>query len=398
MPTVSTTVLMASDAQTETPIAKVRPILKWAGGKRQLLPTLRRYYPATFSRYVEPFLGSGAVFLDCHNQGLLDGRQVQLSDINADVIGCYRMVRDDVESVIEALSALEAGHRQDGTRHFYAVRDESVQRAAPRRPCLGRTGEGVYAGARGDADLPQSHRLQRALPPEFERRIQRAGRALSQGHDLRCHQPQTSLRGVAASGSDGRGQRVRGRAWRRARGRLRLSRSSLRARQSNGAFHLVHSGKVRPRRTGPAAAGRRRGWPGSGRQCCSAIPWRRTSAGCMRRTSRRGRWDSERSRSRRDGPSTRERPGAAPCASTSSRTSCKLRRLYGGSNDEGTHLLDARRVRAGPDGGVDDRLRADRANQGQGRRRPEQAGRRRDDSDGKQGDEPQAHHQDRQAW
>jgi DNA adenine methylase len=122
-PTVSTTMLMASDAQTETPIAKVRPILKWAGGKRQLLPTLRRYYPATFSRYVEPFLGSGAVFLDCHNQGLLDGRQVQLSDINADVIGCYRMVRDDVESVIQALSALEAGHRQDGTRHFYAVRD-----------------------------------------------------------------------------------------------------------------------------------------------------------------------------------------------------------------------------------------------------------------------------------
>ena len=39
----------------------VRPILKWAGGKRQLLPALRRYYPAAFNRYVEPFLGSGAV-------------------------------------------------------------------------------------------------------------------------------------------------------------------------------------------------------------------------------------------------------------------------------------------------------------------------------------------------
>ncbi len=185
-PTVSTTVLMASDAQTETPIAKVRPILKWAGGKRQLLPTLRRYYPATFSRYVEPFLGSGAVFLDCHNQGLLDGRQVQLSDINADVIGCYRMVRDDVESVIEALS--DARGRSSPGRHpaFLRRPRRSVQRAAARRPCLGRTGEGVYAGARGDADLPQSHRLQRALPPEFERRLQRAGRALPQGHDLRC--------------------------------------------------------------------------------------------------------------------------------------------------------------------------------------------------------------------
>jgi DNA adenine methylase len=102
----------------------VRPILKWAGGKRQLLPTLRRYYPATFSRYLEPFLGSGAVFLDCHNQGRLDSCEVHLSDINADVIGCYRMVQDDVEAVIDALGGLEAGHRADGTRHFYSVRDE----------------------------------------------------------------------------------------------------------------------------------------------------------------------------------------------------------------------------------------------------------------------------------
>jgi DNA adenine methylase len=113
-----------SSPRTEAAVAVVRPILKWAGGKRQLLPTLRRYYPATFSRYLEPFLGSGAVFLDCHNQGLLDSCEVHLSDINADVIGCYRMVREDVEAVIEALGALEAGHHLDGTRHFYAVRDE----------------------------------------------------------------------------------------------------------------------------------------------------------------------------------------------------------------------------------------------------------------------------------
>ena len=111
----------------------VRPILKWAGGKRQLLPALRRYYPAAFSRYVEPFLGSGAVFLDCHNRGLLDGRDVRLSDINADVIGCYRMVRDDVEAVVEALQRLDRGHRAGGPRHFYRVRDEQFNAAAPAR-------------------------------------------------------------------------------------------------------------------------------------------------------------------------------------------------------------------------------------------------------------------------
>jgi DNA adenine methylase len=120
---------MMPSRSTAEPV--VRPILKWAGGKRQLLPTLRRYYPPAFARYLEPFLGSGAVFLDCHNQGLLDGCDVHLSDINADVIGCYRMVRDDVEAVIEALTRLEAGHLADGARHFYAVRDEQFNALRP---------------------------------------------------------------------------------------------------------------------------------------------------------------------------------------------------------------------------------------------------------------------------
>lgn len=101
----------------------VKPILKWAGGKRQLLPVLRPYYPPAFSRYFEPFVGSGAVFLDLHNHGLLEGRQVRLSDINADVVGCYRMVRDEVEQVIGQLRRLEEGHRAAARQHFYEVRD-----------------------------------------------------------------------------------------------------------------------------------------------------------------------------------------------------------------------------------------------------------------------------------
>ena len=100
-----------------------RPILKWAGGKRQLLPRLRPYYPRTFDRYAEPFLGSGAVFLDLHNNGALDGRQVSLSDINADIIGCYTAVRDRVDAVIAALHELESQYRGRGVAHFYEVRD-----------------------------------------------------------------------------------------------------------------------------------------------------------------------------------------------------------------------------------------------------------------------------------
>src|SRR4051812_8979386 len=107
----------------------VRPILKWAGGKRQLLPELRPFYPARFGRYLEPFLGSGAVFLDLHNAGLLDGRAVSLSDINADVIGCYRAVRDEIDEVVEALRELETDYVLGGEAHFYGIRDRAFNPA-----------------------------------------------------------------------------------------------------------------------------------------------------------------------------------------------------------------------------------------------------------------------------
>lgn len=107
----------------------VRPILKWAGGKRQLLPELRPFYPRRFSRYFEPFLGSAAVFLDLHNNGLLGRGEVRLSDINADVIGCYRIVRDAPRAVVSALRDLEASYRSGGAAHFYDVRDQAFNPA-----------------------------------------------------------------------------------------------------------------------------------------------------------------------------------------------------------------------------------------------------------------------------
>ncbi len=105
-------------------------MLKWAGGKRQLLPALRTFYPAAFNRYWEPFLGSGAVFFDLHARGRLTGHDVTLTDNNADLIACYRMVRDCPEQVIGELSRLATGHERDGAAHYYAVRNE---RFNPRR-------------------------------------------------------------------------------------------------------------------------------------------------------------------------------------------------------------------------------------------------------------------------
>lgn len=101
-----------------------RPLLKWAGGKRQLLPALQRHYPASFSRYIEPFLGSGAVFFDLYGSGVLDGRRAWLVDANPDLIGCYTVLRDRTPEVVEEVARLAEAHGAGGDGHYYDVRDQ----------------------------------------------------------------------------------------------------------------------------------------------------------------------------------------------------------------------------------------------------------------------------------
>jgi DNA adenine methylase len=106
-----------------------RPLLKWAGGKRQLLPALRPYFPARYRRYIEPFFGSGAVFFDLYGSGALAGRRAWLLDANADLIGCYQTLADKTDEVIAALRALATGHDAGGSDFYYQVRDEQFNPA-----------------------------------------------------------------------------------------------------------------------------------------------------------------------------------------------------------------------------------------------------------------------------
>lgn len=101
----------------------VRPLLKWAGGKRQLLQALSAHYPPRFARYIEPFFGSGAVFFDLLNRGRLGGRQVLLADVNPDLIGAYHTLRDHTEAVIRSLADLADEYRRRGVAAYYDVRD-----------------------------------------------------------------------------------------------------------------------------------------------------------------------------------------------------------------------------------------------------------------------------------
>ncbi len=68
-----------------------RPFLKWAGGKRQLLPALLRHVPARYGTYYEPFLGGGALYF------ALRPRRAVLADTNVRLIRTYKGVRDSVE-------------------------------------------------------------------------------------------------------------------------------------------------------------------------------------------------------------------------------------------------------------------------------------------------------------
>jgi DNA adenine methylase len=123
------------------PAPPVRPLLKWVGGKRQLLPALRRFYPETFGTYVEPFFGSGAVFFDLWEQGRLAGHPVVLIDSNPDLIGCYETVRDQTDAVARELDVLADGHARDGRTHYYEVRDARFNPLRATR----RTGDGRIA-------------------------------------------------------------------------------------------------------------------------------------------------------------------------------------------------------------------------------------------------------------
>ncbi len=89
----------------------VQPFLKWAGGKRQLLPEIRKYLPQKYNLYFEPFIGAGAVLLD------LQPREALINDVNEELINCYRVIKRDPEALI-----ISARQHQNTETYFYRLR------------------------------------------------------------------------------------------------------------------------------------------------------------------------------------------------------------------------------------------------------------------------------------
>lgn len=108
-----------SKSETEK-IQLARPFVKWVGGKRQLLPELRKRVPGTWDpdrdAYAEPFVGSGALYFE------LRPKRARLSDLSLELVTCWRTVRNDVASLIRQLKSLERRYRLDPQSTYYEVR------------------------------------------------------------------------------------------------------------------------------------------------------------------------------------------------------------------------------------------------------------------------------------
>ena len=90
----------------------VAPVLKWAGGKRQLLQEISKHIPKKFFTYYEPFLGGGAVLFH-----LQPGKAV-VNDINEELINVYHVIRDNVEELIKSLKK----HKNE-KGYYYMIRE-----------------------------------------------------------------------------------------------------------------------------------------------------------------------------------------------------------------------------------------------------------------------------------
>lgn len=88
---------------------KVKPFLKWAGGKGQLISEIEKYYPFSdgkITKYAEPFVGGGAVLFDI--LGKYELEEIYISDINAELVNTYRIIRDDIDELIYMLKAMQS--------------------------------------------------------------------------------------------------------------------------------------------------------------------------------------------------------------------------------------------------------------------------------------------------
>ena len=107
---------------------KVKPFVKWAGGKGSLLAQLNTYYPnelknGNIERYVEPFVGGGAVLIDVLQN--FEVNEVFAFDINQELINSYNVIKNNVNELINKLKNMEdeyiALEQEERKKYYYII-------------------------------------------------------------------------------------------------------------------------------------------------------------------------------------------------------------------------------------------------------------------------------------
>ena len=100
-----------------------KPFVKWAGGKRQLIPILNENLPKSFGTYYEPFIGGGALLF--HILTERNAQKCSISDLNSDLVLTYTTIRDKIDGLISSLKNHEKNYQKDSKTYYYSVRESN---------------------------------------------------------------------------------------------------------------------------------------------------------------------------------------------------------------------------------------------------------------------------------
>ncbi|MCL5783532.1 MAG: DNA adenine methylase [Candidatus Thermoplasmatota archaeon] len=106
-------------------------LLKWAGGKRQMIPYLMGLIPDSFGTYFEPFFGGGALYFELRRRGLL--KKAVLSDTNSDLFNLYNVVMKKPLELCNSLKSLPYGNVKE---HYYQARELFNNTGITKEPVL----------------------------------------------------------------------------------------------------------------------------------------------------------------------------------------------------------------------------------------------------------------------
>ncbi len=132
---------------------KIKPFLRWAGGKSWLTKNIANYLPNQFNNYHEPFLGGASIFLHLKSNDLITGYSF-LSDFNDELINAYNQIQADAETLITELKKLK--NTKDDYYKIRSSKPRSDKMKAVRFIYLNKTSfNGLYrVNLRGEYNVP----------------------------------------------------------------------------------------------------------------------------------------------------------------------------------------------------------------------------------------------------